>query len=265
MANPVYIRHHGRTKLVLTSVDFMSKLMDARDTEVSDSFSIESLLDLIDTMVIVTDSRLCVVAMSPPARHHFANSDWHGHKLETLLPEQLRSIIMRSVHHVIGTGTADSFHLRLGEKAQNLVEVAVRPFDGGVCIIGHDRRATQARIETGAIFDAVRQTFNLLEIVAVVRINLRGFIVGASESFESMSGLTPDAYRSVRMPTLFDITSRITVSDALERAIDRVEPQHVEARLMVNRGDPVDVRIAVSAEMLRASLDYIVATIVRVG
>jgi hypothetical protein len=247
--------------LVLASIDFMDQLANSRKSGETDPQSVEKLLELVDSMVIVTDHRLCVTGMSPPARHHFSRSDWRGQSLSDLLPETMRAILMRSVHHVCETKLTDSFQLRIGPNADRRIDVTVQPYGGGVCIVGRDRTASDARRDVATLSDAVRQTLQLLGNVAVMRINLRGFIIRASESFETLSGLAPEVFSSVRVPTLFDVATRMAVSDALEQTIEQASPQLVTARLMVNRGDPVNVRIAFSAEMLRSSIDAVIATV----
>lgn len=261
LSSPVYIRHHGRPKLVLTSIDFVEQLVAEHARLGPDRRSIEALLELIDSIVIVTDRNQCVIGMSPPARHHFARSDWHGKTLDDLLPDQMRPIVVRAATDVCETKLSDSFQLRIGPHADRRLDVTVQPFGDGVCIVAHDRTASDERRDRDALDCAVRQTLDILGSVAVLRINLRGFIVRASESFETLSGLSCDAYRSVRLPTLFDIGSRMAVSDAFERAIDEVQPQLVTARLVVNTAAPRTVQIAFSAEMLRSSIDAIIATI----
>lgn len=259
LAAPVYIRHHGRPKLVLTSIDFVEGLV--ADRAASHPRTIGDLLELVDSIVIVTDGDRRVAGMSPGARRYLARGDWHGRTLEDVLSDRAGPLIARSVVDVCDTGRAESFQLRTGAEADRRLDVTVQPFGDGACIVAQDRTADDERRESAALSSAVGETLQLLGTVAVLRINLRGFVTRASKSFETLSGLSPDAYRSVRVPTLFDIGTRMAVSEAFEKTVDLVRPQIVAARLNVNNGEARGVRMAFSAEMLRSSVDSIVATI----
>ena len=158
--------------------------------------------------MIVTDASLCVIGMSPTARHHFARSDWHGKTLDDLLPDQLRAIVMRSVIHVCATKQTDSFQLRVGPNADRRMDVTIQPYGDGVCIVGRDRSASDASRDVGALSHAVQQTLDMLGSVAVLRINTARLHRPRDRIVRDV--VRPDArgYRSVRLPTLFDIATR---------------------------------------------------------
>ncbi|WP_326524298.1 PAS domain-containing protein [Sphingomonas sp.] len=262
LSAPVYIRHHGRARLVLASVDFMQRLVDAPGRAHRDPFDqAQALLDLIPAMVIVADQDLHVRAMTPSAHRHFARDDVSGIALEGLLPDGIRPIVMRAVDQVCATGIVETFLLRIGGGGERRMDVTVQPYGPGVAIVGRDREETDARVERNALSDAVQQTLAVLGDVAILRINLRGFVTEATPTFGAMTGLSVEAYRSVRLATLFDIGSRAGVSDAFERAVERIEPQAADAVLLVNRGAAVPVRVGLSAEMLRSSIDAVIATV----
>lgn len=263
LTQPVYIRHHGRPRLVLASVDFLEHIVSSRPPDGPGSRTLQALLDITDAFVILTDDRLCVVNMSMAARHHLGDPDWHGRPLAELMPPPIAPIIARAVDQVRASAVPENLQLRIDAATGRRLDITVHPYGSGIAILARDRGEADARIATAAIADAVRETLSLLGDIAVLRINLRGYVTEATPSFAALCGLAPEAYRSVRAATLFDVSTRMVVSDAIERAIERLEPQRLDARLMVNRGETIDVRVAISAEPLRSSVEAIVATIAR--
>lgn len=261
MHKPVYIHHHGRAKLVLTSVDFLEHLVSARGSGDQNRGGFATLLDMMDSIVLVMDADLCLVGVSPPARHLLGRHDWRGKTLDDILPEEIRPFLLRAVDAAKASGVPEKLQLRLGAQGGRRVDITVEPFDGGVCIVGCDRTAQESQIMAEARVQAIDDMLGLLGNVAYLRINLRGYIVGASGSFERMSGLAAAAYRSVRLPTLFDLPSRVGVGDTLEKAIDTMSAHAVRARLIGHRGEPIPVQIAFSGQLLRASGDAVLATL----
>lgn len=261
MNRPVYIHHHGRPKLVLTSVDFIEHLTAGRSSAEKSGDGLGTLLEMVDSIVLVTDARLCLVGVSPPARRLLGNKDWHGKSLHDLLPDDVRPFLLRAVEGVRESGVADRLQLRLGRGGDRRVDVSIEPYDGGVCIVGQDRTAQDVVLMAQARMQAIDDMVTLLGNVAWLRINLRGYIVGASRSFEQMSGLAAAAYRSVRLPTLFDLPTRVGVGDTLERVIDTMSAQSTSARLIARDGKALPVRIAFSGELLRVSGEVVLATL----
>lgn len=261
MNQPVYIHHHGRPKLVLTSVDFLERLVSSRDQDKPDRDGLATLLDMMDSIVLVTDPDLCLIGVSPPARHLLGRVDWRGKTLNDILPDEVRPFLLSAVEAARAGGVPERLQLRLGRNGSRRVDVSIEPYDGGVCIVGHDRTAQEIQSLARARMQAIDDMVGLLGNVAWLQINLRGYIVDASTSFERMSGLVAAAYRSVRLPTLFDLPTRVGVGDTLERAIDTMSAHAVRARLVAQGGTMIPVRIAFSGELLRVSGDAVLATL----
>ncbi|WP_294337789.1 PAS domain-containing protein [uncultured Sphingomonas sp.] len=261
MNQPVYIHHHGRPKLVLTSVDFLERLVSSRGQDKPDRGGLATLLDMMDSIVLVTDADLCLVGISPPARHLLVRVDWRGKTLEEILPEEVRPFLLRAVEAARASGVPERLQLRLGTNGSRRVDVSIEPYDDGVCVVGHDRTAQEIQTMAQARMQAIDDMVSLLGNVAWLRINLRGYIVGASKSFERLSGLMPAAYSSVRLPTLFDLPTRVGVGDTLEKAIDTMSAHAINARLIAQRGEAMPVQIAFSGELLRVAGDVVLATL----
>jgi len=258
LSQPVYVHHHGRAKLVLASVDFMEHLVSSHGGGAGDR-PLAELLDRVDTIVIVVDGGLRIVGASAPARRHFLRAD--GEQLDAVLADGVGAVLLRAVRLVLGGGPPERLQLRVGPRGERRVDLMIEPFGDGVCIVGQDRTAADEAAAAVAGTLAIEQALAALGGVVTLRINLRGYIVAASAAFEAMTGLPSGGYRSVRLPTLFDLPTRVGVGDALERTIDTLDPTTVSARLVSNSGAGIPVCVAFSAEMLRASEELILAAV----
>lgn len=258
---PVYIHHHGRPRFVLASVEHMGSLVDRPGSAQGAAFEREQLLDLVDAMIIMVDDRLAVTGMSPQARLYFGDPEWRGKSLLDMISEATRAIILRSAQRVIESGYAETFELRSGLRARRRLDITVQPFADGLVIVARDLTTRSELIEAEAIAEATRESLTAAGDIAVVTLNLRGYIIRSNAAVERMTGLSAEALESVRMVTLFDTRSRAVVGEALESAIRDLTPSCVRVALLVNRGPPREVRVAFSARALRASIDSVVATI----
>jgi len=251
MAGPVLIAHHGRAKLVLASVAYLES---TTATERADSReALDDVLEMMGDVVLVTDNQLKVVGLSPLARRMIGVADWRNRSAEDLLPADVRPFLIRAMSHVRDSGTPERLTLRLGRNGERLLDVNVQSIDGGLCLVGRDRTASESQVQLESRSRALDEMVSMLGNVAWLRINQRGYVVEASPSFEQISGLSERAYRSVRLSTLFHVGSRVAVGDALERAIETMSTQMVDATLLIASGADVRVKFAISGEMLRVS------------
>lgn len=260
LARPVYVQHHGRAKLVLASVDFMEHLVSSRTVD-DPARSIPSLLEAVDGIILVVDDRCRLLGATSLGRRHLLRADVSGENLGDLLVESIRGILRRAVRVTLESAETERFQLRIGQQGERRLDVAIRPFGGGACLVAQDRTASDRAAEAIARGAAIDQALSLLGDIATLRINLRGYIVDTTAALEAMTGLSAAGYRSVRFPTLFDLPTRVGVGDALERVIETLTPQHVRARLISSEGQAISVRLALSAEVLRASGDMVIATL----
>ncbi|WP_380939630.1 hypothetical protein [Sphingomonas floccifaciens] len=261
MNTPVYIHHHGKPKLVLTSVDFIDALSAAKAPGGTNDAAMATLLEMIDASVVVTDQALMVNGTNALARQRIGRADWQGLPLADIVPEAVRPFLLRAADVTLASGQVERLHLRLGDHGERKVDVAIYPFQDGVCIIGRDQTAPQALALAQAHARIVDEMLGLIGTTAWVRMNPRGYVTDVSSAFEAMTGLPPEACRHVRLPTLFDPATHAFVDAALDRAIDSMANGITSARLLTSSVRAVPVRVAISGKLLRMSEDAVIATI----
>ena len=81
---------------------------------------------------------------------------------------------------------------------------------------------------------------------ALARISLRGYIEDAPPSLSALTGLTSEMLAKARFASLFDVATRVDVGTAIETVIDRSTACGVCAHLLINRGDPIPVRVGLA-------------------
>ncbi len=257
----VYIHHHGRARYVLTSVDLLQSMIDAKPQSADFEFARDALLDILDDVIVLTDGQLVVSGMSKAARGWFGRADWRGAGFAKLLPEAVRSIIVNAAIRVRDRGIAERVELGVGPRGPGRIELDIVPFALGVAIVAHDRTGSDRQGAVTALAEATNEAVALIGRSTVLHLNLRGHVLDPPPTLAALTGLTPATLASVRLTSLFDIGSRASVGDAIEATIGDRVARLVVARLMVNRGDAIDVRVAISGIALAASVDRLAVVI----
>jgi hypothetical protein len=76
-----------------------------------------------------------------------------------------------------------------------------------------------------------------------------------------MTGLSAESLGSVRFVSLFEIGSRVVLGDTINALLARGGQTAISATLLVNRGDPLPVRIGLSAIRQGAAIAGLAAAI----
>ena len=158
-----------------------------------------------------------------------------------MLADVLRPALARA-----GEGAGEALELASRPDGDTDLRIAITRLPAGKLVTVEDLRDARERDVATSALEALDRALALHEAVAQVRINLRGFVVRPGRSFLRMSGLGGEALARVRFVSLFDIASRVPLSDAIEEAVDRREPRRVAAGLLVGGTQVTRVGVALS-------------------
>ncbi|MGY4397953.1 PAS domain-containing protein [Sphingomonas sp. UYAg733] len=263
MRSPIYILHRGRPRLILTSVDVMDALCAPHAVGAGDrDMGITALLDAVDDMVIIADADLRITAASRSARGYFGASVEPGRAIDLIGPDAARLFLAEAIYRVAASGLDESLDLPSARYGNRSLTIAIKPHPGGVALLVHDVTVTSDLRDAEAERRATSETIAAIPGVARARINLRGYIDQPDAPLAGLSGLSIEALSSVRFVTLLDIASRVAVAESIEEMIAGGHPRAVAGTLLVNRGEPVAVRIGLAALRRGAAIEAVSAMIV---
>ena len=248
LQTPVYILHHGRPRLVLTTVEGVTApLADRAGHEWHGER--ETILEAIDDLIALLDTDGTIRDLGARARGYFGVARETRQPYATLFGESAQPIVRALVDRVRASGLTESVEVRSGRHRDRRLEVQVMRCDGGLLALARDRTLVEERALAAAQIAAIQSCTSALGSIGIARINAQGYITYVSPSFEHMAGLSAAALHEARLVTLIDVASRVAVSEAFEQAMRGGQTATADATLLVNTGPPRRVRIAMSPMM----------------
>lgn len=246
---PVYVMHRGRPRFVLASVEIMQALCSPHVADAGDAalpgIGVESLLDLTRDMILIVDRDLALVSASRPARGYFGDNARPGTMLDALFRTASATLVSEAVRRVIASGLAEEIEAG-GPYTGRSIAVAIDPLGGGACLRISDMTIVDdmATIRAAHIADVEAQAATGL--VAIGRINLRGYLEPPFSQIGAMAGVDALSLVGTRFVGLIDVGTRVAVGQALETAIDTRAATHIDALLLVCGATTKPVRIGFS-------------------
>lgn len=257
---PVYVLHRGRPRLVLTSVDLMDALCAPRGGPERERDRLSGLLDATREIVLFCDADGRLVPASRTARAVFGPD-------VALSAAALAAVggafLSAALDRVLASGIAESIEFAPASHRDRLWSAEIAPTPDGALVLCRDvsaeAEASRRRAEAMALDDALAA----LGGVATARLTLRGHIDGDTRSLAALTGIDAAALASVRLPVLFDVGSRVRVGEAMDAVLSNGVARAVPANLLINRGQPLPVRIAISAVRAAAAIEGGLALLAR--
>lgn len=248
---PVYVLHRGRPRFVLTTVEIMQALCSPPQGAVTGvttpAMSIESFMDLTRDLLLVVDRDLALMSASLPVRRYFGESVKPGTALGELFRSASAPFLLDAVRRVIASGLTEEIETG-GPYAGRSIAVAIDPVGAGAgaCLRITDLTLTDEIAEIRAEHSADRGALAATGLVAVGRINLRGYLEPPFGPIAAMAGVDAQSLSGTRFVGLIDLATRVAVGQALESAIETRAPTHVDATLLVCGATTRPVRLGFS-------------------
>ena len=250
---PLYILHRGRPRFVLTSIETMDALCSPRDAPagvapdaVGGHIDITAVLDGLGELVLLATSGNAIVGASRGARAHFGVLAAPGGRVDEIAPLTARPFLTAAIKRVLDSGTTDSVEIPSAARPGRTLAVTITAASHGIIVVGHDITTDEEVRALQAAAQAQQAAMLALGGVATATINPRGYLVAPGEALVTLCGLAREALTAVRFVTLAEIGARVALGEAIEAAMAGETPLPVDARLLVNRADPVAVRIGLA-------------------
>jgi hypothetical protein len=257
---PVYVLHRGRPRLVLTSIELMDALCTPRGGPERERDRLSSLLDATREVVLFCDGEARLTPASRTARALFGPD-------VTLdagaIAAQGGAFLSGAIERVLSSGIAESIEFAPALYRDRLWSAEIEPAPGGALILCRDvsaeAEASRRRAEAMALDDSLAA----LGGVAMARLTLRGHVDGDTRSLAALTGIDAPALSTVRFPVLFDVGSRVAIGEAMDAVLSDGVARAVSGNLLINRGQPLPIRIAISAVRGAAAIEGGLALISR--
>ena len=245
---PIYVLHRGRPRFVLTSIETMDALCapHAADDVPRPGVDGTALLDTVSDLVLIADDDGAILASSRAARAHFGLLAEAGAPILGISPTATRPFLADAIHRIIALGVGDRLEIPSAARDGRTLSLAIEPLRHGVAIFAQDATTARDLIDALAAERALEGAMLAATGIAAATINQRGYLVGPAPALAALTGLTPDALALIRFVALAEIGARVALGQAVERALAGEVPPPLSASLLVNRADPLPVRIGLA-------------------
>lgn len=242
---PLYILHRGRPRFVLASIETMDALCEPHNPAIPGALDPVALLDGVSDLVVTADETGSIVAASRSARAHFGAVAAPGGPVEAIAPVSARPFVADTIRRVIDTGCPERIEIPSATRASRMLGFDIAPMRRGVALFGRDGSMAEDHARARAAGQAQVEAMAAAEVAAVT-VNLRGRIVDTAPAFAALTGLTCAALLTIRFAALAEITTRVALGEAIERTLADGIAHALDVSLLVNRADPVPVRIGLA-------------------
>lgn len=249
---PLYILHRGRPRFVMTSIETMEALcaphaLVGAGEPTRSAIDATALLDATSDLILFADAAGAITASSRAARAHFGSVAEIGAPLDAIAPLPTRPFLVDTIRRVIASGISDHLELVSSRRDGRTLAVAIEPAGAGVALFAQDGTTQRDHARALAGEQALAEAMHAAGQVAAARINPRGYVVAPTPALAALTGLPRETLASLRFTALAEIGARAALGAAVEAAMAGGGPAAVDARLLVNRADPVAVRIGLAA------------------
>lgn len=244
---PVYILHRGRPRFVLTSVEMMQRLCAAQEAgpDLTEKLDDAALLDLVEEIVLIIDHDLRLVQSSAAARRYFGIAPDYAASMLPLVDRTGQALLDQAMRRVITTGLGETIELAAPYPARQL-SFEMMPHPIGLAAVARDITVIdELRIERAQRI-AEQAAIVAVGGMAVLRLNIRGYIEGAAAGLAVFAGMDEGAIAGARFTSLIGRGTRIAVGDAIERVLGDGTTLAIDADLLVGGQQEQAVRIGIA-------------------
>ncbi|WP_404370541.1 hypothetical protein AB5I39_02160 [Sphingomonas sp. MMS24-J45] len=265
---PLYILHRGRPRFVLTSIETMDALCAAHAPAPPPMppalVDATILLDGMRDLVVVADAAGTIIASSRTARAHFGTVVALGGPIDLIAAPSARTPLSLAIRRVLATGSGDRLEMPSAAREGRTLTLAIEPAGTGVVLFAQDGTPEREAAQALATLRATDAALAAATGVASVTINPRGYPVDPGIALASITGLTRDALAMIRFVSLAEIGMRVSLGAAIERAMAGETPPPLHIGLLVNRADPITVRVGLAPLRIGTAVEGVTAVLVAI-
>lgn len=246
--DPVVVTHHGRETHMLLGIDQYRALArtDRRQDKGESNAQLRNLaanlhegLILCAADFLIDTANLAALAMM--RRRH---ESIEGILLWDAIPELSNTLVEAHLRHSLTSGARSAADIPSPFFPDSWLHVESFAFGDGVALLLRD---ISQDVRQHRLADAKTAMLRAMEVhgtVAYARLSARGFIDSLNSRFCALLGLPEERLRQVSLSDLTDVASRVMLRKALEDVLRGDGDRRLRIALLTNRGDLVQVDLA---------------------
>lgn len=246
LRQPVSITHHGRERLVLAAPDQFQVSPDAQSS--ADLAALRTVcaavLENMEEGFLRFDAQLRLRSVNAVAEAFLgqARDTLVGRTVLDTLPDPLASVLTDRLQRVLRSRKAEAFECGAFDGRYVSVRVFPLPEGAGALLQNVTEQHTLRRDREEAM--ALERATRAHGRASMIRLDARGRIENADDTFCAWTGFQPDDLIGHRFADLTAAGARHGVATALEKVLREGKPLHTEVTLLGRRGEELAVELA---------------------
>ncbi|MFS0736865.1 PAS domain-containing protein [Sphingomonas sp. 1P06PA] len=268
-ADPLFVTHHGRRRLVMLSAASYDRLVDAAPAPDDDDSALavrhDILLDQLDAGLVAVDGDLRVVQLNAAAASYFriSRDAAIGRPIDAHCRDLAESVARGHLARALSAGEVAQVDLPSISHPGGWLRVRSFPYgDGAACLfrsIGAEHEMHRiAEVET-----ALRATLAAEGEIGIGQLTLRATFCDVDPALAGLAGFVRASLLQVRLVDILPLGRRVAAAAAIEGVLTGGPAVAWDSALLVNNGGERAVRIA--AAPLRSSFAIDGAMVAVVG
>lgn len=265
LRSPIYILHRGRPRFVMTSVETLRQLCARPEIERGAALAVtdRTLLDLVDTMVLVCDRDLRLVEATASAKRYFSIED-SADLVSNLVGDGIAPLLTAALGRVIATGSTEAIVLPAPRRGRQL-HWSIVPYRGGAAMAAHDVTIADDLAAARSAADAADEALFIAGCGAVAYLNVRGHVAQRSPTLARFVGLDEETVVGIKFASLIDRGDRVAVADLIDSVFATAAARAIDAVMLTGGGTPRLVRIGIAPVRNGSSVESVALSIADVA
>lgn len=228
---PVFIESHGKAGWALVSNGYIAAREAAADVQRFDATA--ALFDLLGALAALIDADQTVVWINAAMARHIGASNLDGVSFHEIAGLFAAPHLAAAAQRVARTGQPESFDVDSRVLPGRVFRATVARLGDMVGFVAEDVTDALVEQQREATATGLQSALDTLPGLARGTINVRGVIDGVQPSLVELVGTVENALMGARLPSLFDVRSRVVVADAVEGVLSEGEARSVSGDLLI--------------------------------
>ncbi|WP_298091360.1 PAS domain-containing protein [uncultured Sphingomonas sp.] len=247
-AGPVFITHHGRTRLVMLSLAAFEALATRPGADHVDTPPVSHVLEHLEQGFLALDGAMRVRAINAAACGFLMVSAEavRGRALSSIWPGIEDRPGYAALRRAVASGATTCLELPSFARAGRWLRLRAMPFaDGSACLFDDitDAHAAQRRND---VRDATLAALAAHGDVGRAVLSTRGTFAEVDAAFAGLAGFAPDKLHQVRLTDILPLSLRRAAADQVEAVLAGTLTPTFATRFLTRGGTEKPVRLALA-------------------
>lgn len=249
-ADPLFVTHHGRRRLVMLSAASYDRLVEEVPNEAAGDRDLavrhDILLDQMESGMVAVDAGLRVMQLNAAAASYFriSRDAAIGRPIDADCRDLAESVARGHMARAISAGEVAQVDLPSVTHAGGWLRVRIFPYGAGAACLFRSIGAEQEMRRIAEAEAALRAALAAEGDIGIGQLTLRATFCDVDATLAGLAGFVRASLMQVRLVDILPLGRRVAAATAIEGVLTGGPAVAWESALLVNNGGERAVRIA---------------------